>query len=821
MKKNNLPQRILIFGFPRTGTTTLRDIIDKHPEVKRKMGGEVFNKDFYFGIFSSFKPSFDIENGKDLTEILDEIDKRFSGFKHLSYQLEQSKNEELLSSGRYKIIFLRRKNLLKRLVSENISQQAQYWLGNRERILKHDFHEISLEKTKKELIKDQTEQEHYYNYLKKNKIDFFDLKYEDLYEENLSEEQKFVVLNKIFKFLGFNPVSAKKNKKICHLLDPEKNKLNNLETYSKIPNIDQINQAFGSQYGFLYSPLIKLNRPKAKKILVISPEPSHPQNAGNRARIYKMLDLIKNKLGYEVHFVYDYRPSSHGHVKRRPDYLAMQNEWNKFYSSPFGLMFLFDHLMTHFWVVKKILKYNFFTNNFWRVKNLFRYNILTSNLWKVSNLLKYNFVSSNLWKVSNLLKYNFVSSRWWKIKNFLLYNKFTQYIRYNRISSQFWRVKNLFRYNIVTSNFWRIGKIYNFFISKFYMFLGLVGIFLKKRNYKLYLFLKKYTPTERKETSLKKKEGKNDNVENTEESLRKEIYKVTEIDKWYDFNLDKFIRHLLKKEKYHAVIVEYVFMSRSLLNFIEENTLKIIDTHDVFTDRNLQFQNKGIIENFFSTTAEEEARGINRADRIIAIQEEEKDKLTKLTKKPIYTIGHTIDTEKNMKQNFSYSIGYIGAKNVANEHALNYFIDKIFPSIEQEIHNIKLLVAGKVCSAIDNKKIEERNIKLLDELEDIYDFYNQVDLTINPVFVGTGLKIKTIESLGMGIPVITTSIGADGIKDANNRGLFIVEKDEDYLKFLKRIFDDFEGYKNLSTKANLYSEEYNRKITEEIKKLLE
>ncbi|MBR9704033.1 hypothetical protein GOV12_01370, partial [Candidatus Pacearchaeota archaeon] len=57
---------------------------------------------------------------------------------------------------------------------------------------------------------------------------------------------------------------------------------------------------------------------KRKKILVISPTPTHPQNAGNRARVYDLLRNIKN-LGYEIHLVYDDREYIHKHVQKKPD----------------------------------------------------------------------------------------------------------------------------------------------------------------------------------------------------------------------------------------------------------------------------------------------------------------------------------------------------------------------------------------------------------------------------------------------------------------------------------------------------------------------
>ncbi|MCI0616683.1 hypothetical protein L0244_27200, partial [bacterium] len=63
-----------------------------------------------------------------------------------------------------------------------------------------------------------------------------------------------------------------------------------------------------------------------KKILVISPIPTHPQNAGNRARVYSLLSNLRD-MNHDVHFL---------HLKRElGDDKLMQEFWgDKFYSVP-------------------------------------------------------------------------------------------------------------------------------------------------------------------------------------------------------------------------------------------------------------------------------------------------------------------------------------------------------------------------------------------------------------------------------------------------------------------------------------------------------
>ena len=70
----------------------------------------------------------------------------------------------------------------------------------------------------------------------------------------------------------------------------------------------------------------------------------------------------------------------------------------------------------------------------------------------------------------------------------------------------------------------------------------------------------------------------------------------------------------------------------------------MLDTHDVMTNRHRLFLESGKKPSWYSTSAAQEQKALNRADHIFAIQSNEKDHFSKLTSKPITTIGHMVDT---------------------------------------------------------------------------------------------------------------------------------------------------------------------------------
>jgi len=105
---------------------------------------------------------------------------------------------------------------------------------------------------------------------------------------------------------------------------------------------------------------------------------------------------------------------------------------------------------------------------------------------------------------------------------------------------------------------------------------------------------------------------------------------------------DVAIRKLAREQKFDVVIVEYVFYSKALLYF--ENAVKVIDTHDVFTDRAKKLRTRNIKSYYWSLPRAEEARGLARADVILAIQKHEAAFFNELTggKTQVKVVGHTV-----------------------------------------------------------------------------------------------------------------------------------------------------------------------------------
>lgn len=291
------------------------------------------------------------------------------------------------------------------------------------------------------------------------------------------------------------------------------------------------------------------------------------------------------------------------------------------------------------------------------------------------------------------------------------------------------------------------------------------------------------------------------------------------IDDWYDNSLDEFIVKLSLEHSFDTVIVEYVFFSK-VLECFNENVLKIIDTHDIFTDRHKIYLENSQQPRWYSTTAKEEKKGLNRANVIIAIQPKEKDYFLSLTDKKVITVSHLALLHKPVKQLVSADgtkkILFLGSANPINIHGVSFFINNVFPRVKLNFPNIQFLLAGEVCDLIEDFDLCLK----LGKVDNVDYAYALADLVVNPVLFGTGLNIKTIEALGYSKPLVTTLIGSKGLEDGRDIAFLVADDPESFSLSIINILSNTELADGLSRNAYNYAKRLNEKSLQELKSVL-
>lgn len=234
------------------------------------------------------------------------------------------------------------------------------------------------------------------------------------------------------------------------------------------------------------------------------------------------------------------------------------------------------------------------------------------------------------------------------------------------------------------------------------------------------------------------------------------------LDDWINPEVCGAIGGLAEKYDITHCLVNYVFQSR-YFEFLPDHIFKILDAHDRLARRHI-YTDMGIEPGFYYTTEAEEQRGLARSDVILSIQDNEVSYFQK-SGKPVVVVGHMAPVASLEKRFTKFErLGYIGAYNKFNIHALEAFIPAFAEYSAQLEKPLTFSIAGNVAKYFGDKPEYQFDCVSYDGfVEDIGAYFESIDLYVNPTLMGTGLKIKSVEALSYGMPTVSTTTGWDGL----------------------------------------------------------
>lgn len=284
------------------------------------------------------------------------------------------------------------------------------------------------------------------------------------------------------------------------------------------------------------------------------------------------------------------------------------------------------------------------------------------------------------------------------------------------------------------------------------------------------------------------------------------------IDYYYPaYGLEPFVKKLNTKYEFDAIIVNYPWMTKLLENV--SIPLKLYFTHDMFTDKS-----KHINAEYYSLTSEQEKTVLDRADIILSIQEAESKYFRTLvptkTVLSVYTPFEYHATSYSEKSNVLFFSG----DSELNRNGIHYFINEVWPLIIEKNNNAKLVIGGGICKSLLMYS-GNSSIDLLGYIDDVEQFYSLGNIAINPVYQGTGLKIKTLESLSYGKITIVHPHSIEGIYKQNLAPVIVAKENTSYAKYILDMLNDSDKYYQAQIKIKQYICEMNDFIFEQYKSI--
>ncbi|GAB6282471.1 MAG: hypothetical protein STSR0008_12170 [Ignavibacterium sp.] len=279
----------------------------------------------------------------------------------------------------------------------------------------------------------------------------------------------------------------------------------------------------------------------------------------------------------------------------------------------------------------------------------------------------------------------------------------------------------------------------------------------------------------------------------------------------------RYIINYSKKNDIKLVWLGFGNVSFNLIYHLKkiEPHLKIVcDTDSVwsrFILRSLPFEQvtrkkRKILKNGHKKETEEK-EFVHLCDIITAVSKVDAEYYKSLTenKSKIKIFSNVIDYEKYQNRvpppkDFKKPCIYLAGtfwKDSPMEKATRWFLENIFPIIKKNIPEIHFYIVG-LNSNIILSNITESNITITGRIDSVLPFLCNSDVAIVPLGFESGTRFKILEAGACGIPIVSTTLGAEGIPVTDGYDILIADEANEFAECIIKIIKD----NKLSTKLS-------------------
>lgn len=179
-----------------------------------------------------------------------------------------------------------------------------------------------------------------------------------------------------------------------------------------------------------------------------------------------------------------------------------------------------------------------------------------------------------------------------------------------------------------------------------------------------------------------------------------------------------------------------------------------------------------------------------KANKLVAVSEEDRREMLKLIPGvKVDIIPNGVDTEfyseKRVDRKSPPRILY-GVTNfewLQNQEASEVLLNKIWPKIKKEVANAKIWIVGREIPEWTKRlALSDKSVEITENIPDARDAYGSACIMVAPIKGAGGTRLKILEAMAAGLPVVSTSIGVAGLKVTHGVQALIADTDDGLAK---------------------------------------
>jgi len=273
------------------------------------------------------------------------------------------------------------------------------------------------------------------------------------------------------------------------------------------------------------------------------------------------------------------------------------------------------------------------------------------------------------------------------------------------------------------------------------------------------------------------------------------------IGKYHRRGIARELRRLIERERFDVIVCDFVIAGSVM--WWDAPCPKVLFTHNVeatIWKRHYEVARnplwKAVCWCEFRAMDRAERRFLHRADRVLTVSDADKEAFSHVVPPAkIDVIPTGVDLEyfhPSADKPMPATIVFTGSMDwLPNEDGMLFFIDKIFPEIRQRIPDAHLRIVGRHPSRrLQEAAARAGNVVVTGRVVDIRPHVWESAVYVVPLRVGSGTRLKIYEAMAMGKPVVSTTVGAEGLPVEHDRNIVLADTPELFASHVADLLQD-------------------------------
>jgi len=270
-------------------------------------------------------------------------------------------------------------------------------------------------------------------------------------------------------------------------------------------------------------------------------------------------------------------------------------------------------------------------------------------------------------------------------------------------------------------------------------------------------------------------------------------------------DMRRVLTTLLNEQRFDLVQVESVHLMDYLpvIRSVTRKSIVICDWHNVesellmqYSERVVSFARRSYARRTARLMNAAERRALDQFDAHIVVSEEDAERLRAMNSSArVLVIENGVDAiyyrDIRDESIVRKRILFVGSMDYhANIDAAIHFAQNAWPVVHKNNPDLIFTIVGRDPSAAVRELSSLGGVEVTGSVADVRPYYREAVAAVVPLRVGGGSRLKILEAMAAGVPVVSTKLGAEGLHVRDGENILLADNDRDLIERLTRVVED-------------------------------